>query len=43
MIYNFIDVRHMKRILDVLGKGSPFAVRKLTDVIKKDLPLYLTT
>ena len=43
MKYNFIDVRHMKRILDVLGKGSPFAVRKLTDVIKKDLPLYLTT
>ena len=41
--YNFIDVKHMKRILDVLGRGSPFAVRKLTDVIMKELPLYLTT
>ena len=41
--YDFIDVKHMKRILDVLGRGSPFAVRKLTDVIMKDLPLYLRT
>ena len=41
--YDFIDVKHMKRILDVLGRGSPFAVRKLTDVIMKELPLYLTT
>lgn len=41
--YNFIDVKHMKRILDVLGRGSPFAIRKLTDVIMKELPLYLTT
>lgn len=40
--YNFIDIKHIKRILDVINSGSPFAVRKLTDVIKKDLPLYLT-
>ena len=40
--YNFVDVKHLKRILDVVGRGSPFAVRKLTDVIMKELPLYLT-
>lgn len=41
--YDFIDIKHMKKILDVLGRGSPFAIRKLTDVIMKELPLYLTT
>ena len=40
--FNIIDIKHIKKILDVINSGSPFAVRKLTDVIKKDLPLYLT-
>ena len=41
--FNIIDIKHIKKILDVINSGSPFAVRKLTDVIKKELPLYLTT
>lgn len=39
--YDIVSVEHMKKIFRVLFIGSPFAARKMTDVIKKELPQYL--
>jgi hypothetical protein len=41
--YDEIEMNHIKRILYVIDHGSPFAVRIISDVIKKKTPLYLTT
>jgi len=38
--YDEIDINHIKKILYVIDHGSPFAVRIISDVIKKKLPLY---
>jgi hypothetical protein len=39
--YKQLSIDHIKKILLVLGKGSPFAVRKMSDLIKKEIPFYL--
>jgi len=40
--YDEVPVLHMKKILGVLAFGSPLAIRKMSDVIKKKQPLGLT-
>jgi len=40
--YDEVPILHLKKILGVLETGSPFAIRKMSDVIKKKQPYGLT-
>ena len=38
---DYINDKKLSKILQVVHSGSPVGVRKLSDVIKKDIPQYL--
>ena len=40
--YDEVPILHLNKILGVLETGSPFAIRKMSDVIKKKQPYGLT-
>lgn len=40
--YDEVPLDHIKKILSVVNVGSGFAVRKMSDVILKEKPLFLT-
>ena len=40
--YDEVPILHLKKILGVLKIGSPLATRKMSDVIKKKQPKFLT-